>query len=56
MQTATLKPRIARHPALWLTALRNHWPEYFMEAAALGIFMISACVFGVLGDSVQERT
>ncbi len=29
-------------------ALRAHWPEYFMEAAALGIFMMSACVFGVL--------
>ena len=25
-----------------------HWPEYLMEAAALGTFMISACVFGVL--------
>jgi aquaporin Z len=29
-------------------ALRAHWPEYLMEAAALGMFMISACVFGVL--------
>jgi aquaporin Z len=29
-------------------ALRTHWPEYLMEAAALGIFMVSACVFGVL--------
>lgn len=27
---------------------RPHWPEYFIEAAALGIFMISACVFTVL--------
>ena len=27
---------------------RNHWPEYLMEAAALGTFMISACTFGVL--------
>ena len=32
--------------ALW--AVRAHWPEYLMEAAALGMFMISACVFGVL--------
>ncbi len=24
--------------------LRKHWPEYLMEAAGLGIFMISACV------------
>jgi aquaporin Z len=28
--------------------LRNHWPEYLMEAAELGIFMISAATFGVL--------
>src|SRR5437879_6484479 len=25
-----------------------HWPEYCMEAAGLGAFMISACAFGVL--------
>jgi aquaporin Z len=25
-----------------------HWPEYLMEAAELGLFMISACAFGVL--------
>jgi aquaporin Z len=31
-----------------IVAIRAHWPEYFMEAAALGAFMISACVFGVL--------
>ena len=29
-------------------ALRQHWPEYLIEAAALGIFMISACGFGAL--------
>ena len=29
-------------------SLRTHWPEYLMEAAALGMFMVSACVFGVL--------
>ena len=29
-------------------ALKQHWPEYLMEAAALGLFMISACAFGVL--------
>jgi aquaporin Z len=28
--------------------LRDHWPEYLMEAAGLGLFMISACVFTVL--------
>jgi len=29
-------------------ALASHWPEYLMETGALGLFMISACVFGVL--------
>jgi aquaporin Z len=29
-------------------ALKNHWPEYFMEAAELGLFMFSACAFTVL--------
>jgi aquaporin Z len=29
-------------------ALRDHWPEYLMEAAELGLFMISAAVFGVI--------
>jgi aquaporin Z len=35
-----------RAPAL--EALAQHWPEYLMEAAELGLFMISACAFGVL--------
>jgi aquaporin Z len=29
-------------------ALSRHWPEYLMEAAGLGLFMISACVFATL--------
>jgi aquaporin Z len=29
-------------------ALSQHWPEYLMEAAGLGLFMISACVFATL--------
>lgn len=29
-------------------ALAEHWPEYLMEAAGLGFFMISACLFGTL--------
>jgi aquaporin Z len=29
-------------------AIRTHWPEYLMEAACLGMFMLSACIFGVL--------
>jgi aquaporin Z len=31
-----------------LKALKNHWPEYLMEAWGLGAFMVSACAFGVL--------
>ena len=29
-------------------ALKQHWPEYLMEGAELGLFMISACAFTVL--------
>jgi aquaporin Z len=29
------------------TALREHWPEYLIEAVCLGVFMVSASVFGV---------
>lgn len=31
-----------------MAVLREHWPEYLMEAAGLGIFMVSAGVFGTL--------
>jgi len=31
-----------------LTALKKHWPEYLMEFAGLGLFMVSACSFGLL--------
>ncbi|HEX4949465.1 MAG TPA: aquaporin [Blastocatellia bacterium] len=31
-----------------LEALKQHWPEYLIEAGALGVFMLSACTFGVL--------
>lgn len=32
------------------SAIREHWPEYLMEAAGLGAFMISACIVAVLLD------
>ena len=32
-------------------AFRRHWPEYLMEALGLGLFMVSACVFGTLLES-----
>jgi aquaporin Z len=31
-----------------LAALKQHWPEYLMEAAELGLFMLSACFFVAL--------
>jgi aquaporin Z len=41
-----------------LNTLKQHWPEYLMEAVELGIFMVSACMFGVLleypGSPVHE--
>ena len=35
-----------RHQAI--VAIESHWPEYLMEAAGLGLFMVSACSFTVL--------
>jgi aquaporin Z len=29
-----------------LASVRFHWPEYLMEVALLGAFMVSACIFG----------
>lgn len=37
-----------------INALRQHWPEYLMEAAGLGLFMISAGVFGTLLEYTQS--
>jgi len=31
-----------------IEGLKKHWPEYLMEAAELGVFMVSACAFTVL--------
>jgi aquaporin Z len=45
MQAATITVSSCRGA---VEALRTHWPEYVMEAAALGMFMVSACVVGVL--------
>jgi aquaporin Z len=39
-------------PRAWLAgahrALASHWPEYFLEALGLGLFMVSACALTVL--------
>ena len=34
-------------------ALTHHWPEYLMEAAGLGIFMLAACTFATLLVTTQ---
>src|SRR6266446_5140974 len=47
MQTITSEPRTSQELAAW-SAISTHWPEYFIEAAALGTFMVSACIFVVL--------
>ena len=31
-----------------INSLRQHWPEYLIEAAGLGVFMVSACLFATL--------
>ena len=31
-----------------IAALKQHWPEYLIEAWCLGTFMVSACFFGVV--------
>src|SRR5262249_37680764 len=43
--TTPARPRAGDGAA---AALREHWPEYVIEAAALGTFMVSACVFATL--------
>ena len=44
----------AATPRSWfhslIAAQTQHWPEYLMEAAGLGLFMISACTFAVILD------
>jgi aquaporin Z len=35
-------------------ALRRHWPEYLMEAAGLGLFMMSACLFATLFEHLTS--
>jgi aquaporin Z len=63
MQTASRQATQRREepepePAGAITTLARHWPEYASEAAAIGLFMISACAFGVLlehpGSAVHQ--
>jgi aquaporin Z len=39
-----------------IQALRQHWLEYRMEAAGLGIFMISASLFTILLEYPGSRS
>lgn len=43
-----MRQSLAERPLTLLAALRAHWPEYLMETAGLGLFMIAACMFTVL--------
>jgi aquaporin Z len=50
MQTPTPTPIVMSQPPKLgaFASLRLHWPEYLMEGGLLGVFMVSACVFGAL--------
>lgn len=45
---------VPRKPLSPLRALALHWPEYLMEAAELGFFLISACLFSVLYEDLAS--
>ena len=61
MNTAVKTAKTARETALtqrWISTMLAHVPEYLCEAAGLGTFMLSACIFGVFlnhpGSSVNQ--
>lgn len=37
------------------STISSHWPEYLIEAAGLGLFMVSACVFATLLEHPDFR-
>src|SRR5262245_56612650 len=41
-------PPISRRQEPMTDALKQHWPEYLMEGTCLGLFMISAFIFGTI--------
>jgi len=43
-------PSHAGYPWTAARSLRDHWPEYAIEAGALGTFMVSAALFSTLFD------
>jgi len=51
MSTSTItaaRPSGAANRFTAASALKAHWPEYLMESAELGFFMVSACFFTTL--------
>jgi aquaporin Z len=44
---ADAEPEHVRLPS-WLRVSRAHWRVYLIEGALLGLFMVSACAFGIL--------
>ena len=61
MNTAVKTAKTASDTAMtqgWISTMLAHVPEYLCEAAGLGTFMLSACIFGVLlnhpGSSVNQ--
>ena len=48
MKTGSTPGLDAAQPASLLSRLRRHWPEYLMEAAGLGLFMIVVATLGTL--------
>jgi aquaporin Z len=48
MAHAALRERPARDVQTVAPPLTLHWPEYAIEAVCLGLFMVSACLFGTL--------
>lgn len=49
-QLATQRSGRLQAPSSLPSALRQHWPEYLMEAAELGLFMLVACVLAAVID------
>lgn len=49
--SASLVPSPLKPEMSATTFLKLHWPEYLMEAALLGSFMVSACVVTVVCES-----
>ena len=46
--TTVMESHSSRRFERTLEAFRQHWPEYLMEAAEIGLFMFSACAFTAL--------